>query len=136
MELKLVKNEKKYYEFIRILRNDPENQKGFLEKVNITTEQQINYMEKYNDYYFVCVLGDTPIGYIGVIDDDIRICTDNDHKKSGAGTFMIKEIMKIFPRSTAKVLKDNIASLNLFKKCDFIIVNTDENLYYLVYGKI
>ena len=31
MELKLVINEEKYYEFIRLLRNDPKNQKGFLE---------------------------------------------------------------------------------------------------------
>jgi len=133
MELKLVKNEKKYYEFIRVLRNDAVNQKGFLEKVDITSEQQINYMQKYNDCYFVCLSEDTPIGYIGVIDDDIRICTDNGYKKSGAGTFMINEIMKIFPNATSKVLKDNIASLKLFKKCNFIIVNSDENLYYLKY---
>ena len=46
MELKLVKNEEKYFEFIRQLRNDEENQKGFLEKSLITSEQQINYMLK------------------------------------------------------------------------------------------
>ena len=40
-EYKLVQNEPKYWEFIRIVRNDPEMQKGFVEIVNITTEQQI-----------------------------------------------------------------------------------------------
>ena len=133
MELKLVINEEKYYEFMRLLRNDPKNQKGFLEQVNIDSEQQKKYMNKFNDFYYVCLLGDNPIGYVGVIEDDIRICTDDRYKKSGTGTFMLKEIIKIFPNAKAKILKDNKASLNLFKKCNFIVVNYDEILYYLKY---
>ena len=133
MELKLVRNEEKFYEFIRLLRNDPKNQKGFLEQVNIDSEQQKKYMNKFNDFYYVCLLGDNPIGYVGVIEDDIRICTDDRYKKSGTGTFMLKEIIKIFPNAKAKILKDNKASLNLFKKCNFIVVNYDEILYYLKY---
>ncbi len=42
--------------------------------------------------------------------------------------------MKLYPNATAKILKDNVASLSLFKKCNFTIVNDDENLYYLKYG--
>lgn len=133
MELKLVKNEEKYFEFIRQLRNDEENQKGFLEKSLITSEQQINYMLKHKDNYYICLKDETPVGYVGVINDDIRICTDNSHKKIGAGTFMLSEIIKIFPNAKAKILKDNIASLKLFEKCNFNIVNSDENLYYLKY---
>jgi L-amino acid N-acyltransferase YncA len=76
-------------------------------------------------------MGDTPLGYVGVVEDDIRICTDPTHKKTGAGTFMLNEIIKIFPSATAKILKDNTPSINLFKKCGFKIVNSDENLYYL-----
>ena len=53
MELKLVKNEKKYYEFIRLMRVLPENQKGFLEKVDITEDQQEKYMQKYKDCYYL-----------------------------------------------------------------------------------
>jgi hypothetical protein len=135
MELRLVKNEKKYYEFIRIMRIHPENEPGFLEKVNITSEQQENYMKKYNDCYYVAILNETPVGYVGVVDDDIRICTDPSYKKTGAGTFMLNEIMNLHPNATAKILKNNNASLSLFKKCNFTIVNNDENLYYLVYGK-
>lgn len=131
MELKFVKNEKKYYEFIRQMRVHPKNQKGFLEKVNISEDQQEKYMQKYNDCYYLCLLNETPVGYAGVVDDDIRICTDPNHQKTGAATFMLNEIMKIFPNATAKILKDNIASLNLFKKCNFVVVNSDDNLYYL-----
>ena len=134
MELKLVKNNPKYYEFIRLMRTHPENQKGFLEQVDITINQQKQYMEKYRDCYFLCLLNETLVGYIGVIDNDIRICTDPKSKKKGVGTFMLVEIMKIFPNATAKILKNNEASLNLFKKCNFRIVNSDENLYYLKYG--
>jgi RimJ/RimL family protein N-acetyltransferase len=133
MELKLVKNEKKYYEFIRNLRNDEENQKGFLENVHITSEQQNNYMLKHNDDYYICLKKETPVGYVGVVGNDIRVCTDKTHKKTGAGTFMLNEIIKLYPNATAKILKNNIASLKLFEKCNFVIVNSDENLYYLNY---
>jgi RimJ/RimL family protein N-acetyltransferase len=135
MGLALVKNEEKYYEFIRNLRNDEENQKGFLEKILITEEQQKIYMSKYGENYYVCLKDNNPVGYIGVVDNDIRVCTDTNFKKTGSGTFMLKEIMKIYPSATAKILKDNVASLKLFKKCNFTIVNEDKNLYYLVYGK-
>jgi RimJ/RimL family protein N-acetyltransferase len=131
MELKLVKNEKKYYEFIRLMRVLPENQKGFLEKVDITEDQQEKYMQKYNDCYYLCLQNETPLGYVGVVDNDIRVCTDPTYQKTGAGTFMLDEIMKIYPEATAKILKDNVASLNLFKKCDFTIVNSDDMLYFL-----
>lgn len=133
MELRLVKNEKIYYEFIRILRNDLENQKGFLEKVHITPEQQNNYMSVYEDDYYICLSGETPIGYIGVVDNDIRVCTDKNFKNSGAGTFMLSNIIKIYPTATAKILRNNTASLKLFAKCNFVIVNSDEKLYYLKY---
>lgn len=132
---KLVKNEEKFYDFIRKLRNDEENQKGFLEKVNISLDQQIKYMEKYKNCYFICLENDNPVGYVGVVDNDIRVCTDTNYKKSGAGTFMINEIKKIYPESTAKILKTNHASLNLFKKCDFEVVSLDENFYYLIQKK-
>ena len=47
MELTLVENNKDYYEVIRLLRTDPNNTSGFLEQVEITPEQQLKYMEKY-----------------------------------------------------------------------------------------
>jgi len=131
MELRLVKNEPKYYEFIRLMRTHPENQKGFLEQVDITINQQKQYMEKYCNCYFLCLSNENPVGYIGVIDNEIRICTNPNFKKKGVGTFMLNEISKIFPNPTAKILKNNIASLNLFKKCKFSIVRMDEKLYYL-----
>jgi len=135
MELKLVKNEEKYYEFIRLMRIHPENQKGFLEKVNITKEQQNDYMSKYGKYYYVCLENEIPLGYVGVVDNDIRICTDPSFQKKGIGLFMLNEIIKLYPKANAKILKNNIGSLKLFEKCGFTVINSDENLYYLIYGK-
>jgi len=133
MKFKLVKNESKYWEFIRELRLDSNNINGFLEKIDISKDDQIKYMNKYNDCYYVCLYESNPIGYIGVIDKDIRICTSSNYKQKGVGTFMLSELIKIKPEATAKILKDNIASLNLFKKCKFSIVSEDSNMYYLEY---
>ena len=44
----------------------------------------------------------------------------------GVGKFMINEIMKIFPKSYAKVKIENEASLKLFESCGF------EKKYYVL----
>jgi|694.fasta_scaffold09823_22 hypothetical protein len=132
--LELRKNEEKYYNFIRILRNDPTNQKGFLDKVNISENDQKLYMDKYGDCYYVCLKDEIPCGYIGVVENDIRICVDNSFKKLGVGKFMLSEVVKIFPDAKAKILKTNTASLNLFIKTGFNVVSNDNNLFYLEYG--
>jgi hypothetical protein len=131
MELRLIKNSPDHWEFIRKLRLDSENIDGFLEKVEISEEDQINYMKTYGDFYYICLDENTPVGYVGVIEGDMRMCVSSNKKKSGIGTFMLSEIMKIKPESTAKVLKSNIASLAMCKKCNLIIVSEDETMFYL-----
>lgn len=131
--LKLVQNEPKYWEFIRIVRNDPEMQKGFVEIVNITSEQQINYMNKYGNGYFICLNEkDEPIGFIGEVNDDIRIAVIAEYQKKGVGKFMVHEFMKLKPNSYAKMKLDNIASKKLFESCGFTYVKTDENFHYYI----
>jgi len=51
MNLKLKKNNKKYWEFIRQLRSDKRIQSGFIEEVTITKKEQEAYMNKYKDNY-------------------------------------------------------------------------------------
>ncbi len=119
IDLKLVKNEKKYWEYIRKLRNNDLVQGGFIDNVMITPEQQAKYMSKHNDNYFVCLCDGVPVGYVGEIDGDIRVATEPDRQKVGIGTFMIEELMSIRPGSFAKVKVENNASISLFKKCGF-----------------
>ena len=71
--LKLVENSLVYYEFIRQLRTHPENTKGFLEQVQITEDQQKSYMEKYEKNYWICLSGNTPVVFVGIVDNDIRL---------------------------------------------------------------
>lgn len=108
-----------YWEFVRELRNNPIVSKGFIESTYITSEMQKNYMEKYSHCYRIALIGNIPVGYVGVIDDDIRICTHPDHQYKGVAKFMLKEIMKIYPNAYGKVKVDNDASKNLFKSLGF-----------------
>ena len=134
-KLKLILNEPKYWEFIRNVRNDPKMQRGFVDVTQITSEEQINYMNKHNDDYYVCLSeNNIPIGYIGEIDGDIRIAVIEEVQKMGVGKFMVREFMKFRPNSYAKMKFDNIASKKLFESCGFIFTHKDENFYY--YKKI
>lgn len=119
MVKKLAKCLPEYWEFVRILRNDPKVQDGFIIPSNITSDQQKKYMEIYSDYYRVALLDNIPVGYVGVINDDIRICTHPDYQGLGVGKFMLEEIMKEFPSAYGKVKIDNEASKNLFKSVGF-----------------
>jgi hypothetical protein len=113
----LVPAKEEHWSFIRDLRMHPDNISGFLTEANITDEQQKQYMQKYGDCYFVALSYGKPVGYVGVIDGDIRICTDPSNKRSGVGKFMLRRIFEMFPKSKGRILKDNLASQRLFSKC-------------------
>ena len=115
----LIKNEVKYFEFIRTLRNDPKLKSGFVEQRERSPKEHAIYMEKYHGSYFICLLEDKPIGYIGVIDNDIRVAVLSDYQDLGIGKFMVSEIIKLFPESHAKVKFTNIASQRLFESLGF-----------------
>lgn len=119
MELSLVNNDEKYYEFIRELRLHPDNIDGFINKKNITEDEQILYMRKYKECYKICLYGNQPVGFVGVIDNDIRVATKPSFKKMGIGKFMINEIIKEYPESFAKIKFNNKNSIKLFESCGF-----------------
>ena len=116
---KLVRNGPEYWEFIRELRTMQGVSQGFISQQEITPVEQATYMLKYNSNYWICLDNDTPAGFVGVIDEDIRVATHPDYQGKGVGTFMINEIMKIIPTAFAKVKLDNEASIKLFERCGF-----------------
>jgi len=128
--VKLVKNEKRYWEFIRKLRSNDQVQDGFIENVQITSKQQEKYMEKHNDEYWICLVNDIPVGFVGSVDNDIRVCTHPDHQKKGYGKLMINELMRLAPTSFAKVKHDNESSNKLFISCGFKFVMEDSKFKY------
>jgi hypothetical protein len=129
--MRLINNEEKYYDFIRVLRSHKDNAAGFLEQVQITPEQQAKYMEKYKDNYYICIdENNTPLGWIGEVDDDIRLCTNPNYKGVGVGTFMLNELHKLHPNAHAKVLLNNEASNKVFINCGFEMYKEDNDFKY------
>ena len=84
----------------------------------ILKEQQEVYMEKHSLNYFVCLLYGSPVGYIGVVDGDIRFCTDPDFQRMGIGTFMLLKIKDKYPEAYGQIKKENKSSQHVFDKCD------------------
>jgi ribosomal protein S18 acetylase RimI-like enzyme len=122
----LVKNSPQYWEFIRNLRNMDDIKEGFIQQEEITAIQHAEFMLKYNNNFYICLADEAPAGYVGVINDDIRVATHPDFQGKGIGSFMITQIMEIYPQALAKVKLDNEASIRLFEKCGF------KKKYYLL----
>ena len=112
--MELVPITEEFYEFVRLLRN---SQPGFLTlNVNITPDQQVAYMDKNHTNYYIGLLYGEALGFIGVMKDDIRLCTHPAAQGKGVGTFMLEEIVKIYPNATGRILKDNLPSQKAFEK--------------------
>lgn len=130
LNLRIVKNIPEYFEYIRYLRTHPMNLSGFIETVDITSEQQIEYMSKYGDCYEICLSGDTPVGFVGVVDNDIRFAVEPNFHGKGVGKYMIMDLIHKNPDSTAKVKHDNLASMKVFESCGFKLYNKDDVFLY------
>ncbi len=130
MYMELVRCTTKYWEFVRQLRMDYRVIGGFLETTVITEEQQNKYMIGNAHNYRIALVDGKPAGYVGVIEDDIRVCTHPDFQGMGVGKFMIEECMKIWPTAYAKVKIGNIASDKLFLSCGFEVSGRDDNFTY------
>lgn len=98
---------------------NPKVSDGFVKQEEISVEDQERYMQAHSKSYKICLINDNPVGYFGVIDNDIRVCVHPDFWKMGVGKFMIEKCREIWPESFAKVKINNQASLLLFKSCGF-----------------
>jgi len=119
MYMELVECTSGYWEFVRVLRNDERVLSGFIKSTHITEEMQNAYMKTHSKFYRIALVDGKPAGYVGVIDDDIRVCTHPDFQGKGVGKFMINQCMSIWPSAFAKVKIDNEASMKLFEACGF-----------------
>ena len=124
--MELVDNNYVYWEFIRNLRNLDGVRQGFIEQKIIPKEEHEKYMKKNSNFFWICIDNGDPIGYTGIIDNDIRVATHPNYQGKGVAKFMINEIMKINPNAFAKVKLDNEASIRLFESCGF------KKMYYIM----
>ena len=130
--MELVDCVEQYWEFVRKLRMDGRVIDGFLETTPITKEQQVGYMKNNYQHYRIALVNGQPAGYVGVLNDDIRVCTHPDFWGMGVGKFMIKSAMAIWPTAYAKVKHGNTASDKLFLACGFELQGTDDKFTYYI----
>lgn len=111
----MVKCTEEDWQFILGLRNM--HGKSFLNSNRITFSEHFNFMRQHNDDYYICWNDDhnTRMGFIGVVNGDIRLASFN--KMGGVGTFMLNFIKDKYPNATGKIKADNQASIKLFDKC-------------------
>ncbi len=124
--MEIVKNSYVYWEFIRNLRNMDGVRDGFIKQNIISRSEHEQFMKRNSNFFWICLSNSVAIGYIGVIDNDIRIATHPDYQGLGVGSFMLNEVMKQNPQAQAKVKIGNKASLRLFEKNGF------KKKYYLL----
>lgn len=107
-------------EFIRHLRNDPLNASAFVNNIFISSENHAQYMAEHMHEYFVCTENGTPVGFIGVVENDIRLAVAHRFRNRGVAKFMVTEILKVYPGAIAKVKVKNEASIALFESLGFV----------------
>jgi GNAT superfamily N-acetyltransferase len=74
------------------------------------------FMTHNADDYFICVNADrTPVGFVGVVCNDIRIAVHPDHQGRGYARYMLETIKVVYPEAHAKIFVKNIASRKLFE---------------------
>lgn len=126
--MELVECKEEYWEFVRLLRIDQRVIDGFIKTDYISEEMQKEFMKKNSQFFRIALIDKNPVGFIGVIHDDIRICTHPNYQNKGVGKFMVEMAEKIWPNAYAKIKVNNEKSIKLFESCGF-------KLKYFVYEK-
>lgn len=126
--------DKAYYtdwEFIRWLRNLTSG--GFISQHEITKEEHQEFMLKNHQNYYVALkdpADPNPIGFVAVVDRDIRFAVHPDFQGKSIGTKMLKFVQEKFPTSFGKVKKDNAASNKAFEKAGYHLFGWDNEMNY------
>ena len=125
--MKLVDCEQKYWNFVKDLRTDIENQDGFFSVAVISEDGQKKFMSENHQNYKICISeeGD-PLGYVGIINNnEITYCVHPKYKGRGIGTFMVSAFGQKNDNILALVKPENIASQKVFEK-----LNWDKKILY------
>lgn len=121
MQLVYLGMNKEYIEFIRTLRNDQRIKPGFISQGYITESIHEEHMSLYANNYYICLIEDEPVGFVGHVEGDIRFAVSPEHQGKGVGTFMLDRFlfMKHSHKLSAKIKYTNTASIRAFEKAGF-----------------
>ncbi len=131
--MELVANCGKYWEFMRNLRNAPDIQKYLIEQVHITKDMQEEYMAKHEKSYYICLLDNDPVGYIGIKENEVGLVVVPSMQGRDVGKFMLRAVKNnMYPGHFARIKEDNIASIRLFESCGYKLKYKKNNVLYYV----
>lgn len=133
LEIKPARHE--YWDFIRVLRTHPKLKDGFIDQSEITPSDQVKYMKRYHKSYWVGVIEGEPVGFVGIVNNDIRVAVSPEHQNKGIGKSLVSYLSKQHKDAVARVKMDNTNSLQLFQSLKFKIRGMEkkagETLYLL-----
>jgi len=115
--MEIVECEVCHWDDVLEIRN--ENREGFGNSDVIPPEDHFEYMTRHSKNYLICVHLKKVIGFIGHLENDIRLGTRKEHQRRGVAKLMVESFMEKYPEAFAKIKLDNEASLKLFEKCGF-----------------
>ena len=75
--------------------------------------------------------GPFPIGFVGCVEDDIRVAVAHEYQGNGLAVQMIELISKKYPTGKVKIKVDNTASRRAFEKAGYEVFATIDDLWQL-----
>lgn len=103
--------------FIKDLRTDARTLPGFIEQItSISLESQVKYMDSNRDCFFVALYCGIPVGFGGVVNNDIRFAVIPYYQNLGFGTEILEYIKLRNPKATGKIKRSNASSIKAFCK--------------------
>lgn len=103
-----------HYEDIRRIRNL--NRMSFGNKDEIDAATHKKFMDKHAVNYRVVLNRNLVVGFIGQVENDLRLAVHPSNQQQGIAQFMYPLFLEEYPDVTVKVNRDNDKSLAFFKK--------------------
>lgn len=109
---------------------------GFISQETITKEEHYNFMNKYSKDYFVigytlpCGGMDEIVGFVGVVNGDIRFALRPEYQGYGLGKKLLLFIKEKYPNAIGKVKINNAVSSFAFIKAGFQAWFSDDQFIY------
>lgn len=110
---------------------------GFVSQETISKEEHYDFMDKHSKDYYVlgfkmscdCCI-DTVVGFVGVVDGDIRFAIRPEYQGRGLGKKLLNFIKEKYPDAIGKVKINNSASSFAFTKAGFQVWFVDDQFIY------
>lgn len=123
-----------YWEFIRYVRNS--TKQGFITQEYIDEDTHYTFMAKHWRSYYILLadygrgLDKGKLGFIGIVNDDIRFGLLPSAQGHGLGTEMLRFIKEKYPNAYGRVKVDNIASNKAFEKAGYLKFEREDFHYF------